>query len=326
MPKRWVFLLGAICAAFLSSPGIGVGQEYPAGPVTFIEPFPVGGSIDVVMRAMAPTVQEQIGKPVVIESRPGAAGVIATSIVAHAAPNGQTLLAAASSLAANPELDKSLPFDTLKDLQAVSLVSRTPLVLVVSPQLDVHSVPELIALLKKKPGQINFAHSGVGAAIHLAAELFMTKTGTKMTGVAYRGVQPALADLTEGRVQVMFADAGAILGQVRSGTLRPLGVSSSERLPALPDVPTIAEAGVPGFDAVGWTLICAPAKTPRPIVDRLHQAISVAVAKPEVQKFINEIGDLPAQDASPDQLQRFLASEIKRWGALIDQAGLAKSQ
>lgn len=258
MPKRWTFFLGAICAAFFSSSAAGVAQEYPTGPMTFVEPFPVGGSIDVVMRALAPKLQEQLGKPVVIESRPGAAGVIATSIVVHAAPNGQTLLAAASSLAANPELAKSLPFDTLKDLQAVSLIFRTPLVLVVNPQLNVHSVRDLIALLKQRPGRINFAHSGVGAAIHLAAELFMTMTGTKMTGVAYRGVQPALTDLTEGRVQVMFADAGSILGQVRSGALRPLGVSSTERLPALPEVPTIAEAGVPGFDAVGWTLnLCA---------------------------------------------------------------------
>ena len=290
-----------------------------------MEPFPPGGSIDVVTRAMAPKLQERLGQPIVIESRTGAGGVIASAAVAKAAPDGQTLLVAASSLAANPKLSKALPFDTLKELQAVSLVFRTPLALVVNPKLPVKSVPELVALLKQKPGQINFAHSGVGAAIHLAAELFQTMTGTKMNGVAYRGAPPGLNDVMAGHVAVMFADAGSVIGQINAGRVRALGVSSTTRLPALPNVPTIAEAGVPGFDAVGWTLVCAPAATPKPIIDRLSKEFAAAAAAPDVQALIVRLGTIPVDSPSPAELQKFLASEIDRWGDLIERSGLAKS-
>ena len=230
-------------------------QDYPAGPVTIVVSFPAGGSIDVVTRAIAPKLQERLGKPVVVENRVGGGGVIATNAVAKAAPDGLTLLASASSLAANPKLAKSLPFDTLGDLQSVSLVFRTPLALVMNPNLPVKSVPELIALLKQKPGEINYAHGGPGSAIHLAAELFKTMTGTNMNGVAYRGAPLGLNDVMAGHVALMFADAGAAIGKIYAGKVRALGVTSTMRVPALPDMPTIVEAGVPGFDAVGWTLI-----------------------------------------------------------------------
>ena len=298
---------------------------YPTGPVTIIEPFPPGGSIDVVTRALAPKMQKSLGKPVIVESRVGAAGVLAYSTVAKAGRNGRTLLSAASSLAANQTLAKSLPYDTLRDLRAVSLIFRTPLLLVVNTKLPVHSVKELIALLKKEPGKINCGHSGVGAAIHLAAEMFQQLTHTKMTGVGYRGVPPAINDLVQGRVQVMFADAGSIIGQVKAGRLRALGVSSTERIPALPDVPTIAEAAIPGFDAVGWTLICAPAGTPKTIIDLLSRDFARAAAAPDVKALIEKIGCIPVKSPPPAELQKFLADEIKRWGHIIEVAGLAKT-
>jgi tripartite-type tricarboxylate transporter receptor subunit TctC len=301
-------------------------QDYPTGPVTFVVPFPAGGSIDVVLRAMAPKLQERLGKPIVIESRTGAGGVIATTSVVKSQPDGQTLLAAASSLAANPKLSKTLPFDTLKDLQAVSLVFRTPLALVVNPSVPANSVAELIALLKQKPGQINFGHSGVGAAIHLAAELFQAMTGTKMNGVAYRGAPPALNDVMAGHVSLMFADVGSVIGQIKAGRVRALGVSSTVRVPALADVPTIAEAGVPGFDAVGWTLVCAPSATPKPIIERLHTELGAVAAMPEVRDLIVRLGTIPVDSPPPAELQKFLALEIDRWGDLIERAGLAKSQ
>ena len=320
--RRSLMILGA---AALPPASPARAADYPSGPVTFIVSFPAGGSIDVVMRAMAGPLQQQLGKPIVIENRAGAGGVLATGDVVKATPDGQTLLAAASSLAANPTLMKSLPFDTLKDLQPVSLVFRTPLVLVVDPKLPVHSVKELVALLKQKPGQINFGHGGPGSAIHLAAELFQAMTGTQMTGVSYRGAPLALNDVIGGHVALMFADAGSVTGQIAAGTVRPLGVSSTERVPALPDVPTIAEAGVAGFDAVGWTLICAPAATPKPIVDRLSGELARAAAAPEVHGLMVKLGTIPVQSPPPSELKKFLASEIERWGDLIKRAGAANT-
>ena len=324
MPTRRHLLevLGGACMP-LSFPARAA--EFPSGPITFVVSFPAGGSIDVVVRAMAGRLQTQLGKAIVVENRAGAGGVLATGDVVKAAPDGQTLLAAASSLAANPTLVKALPYDTLKDLQAVALIFRTPLVLVVDPKLPVHTVTELVALLKAKPGQINFGHGGPGSAIHLAGELFQVMTGTEMTGVSYRGAPLALNDVMAGHVALMFADAGSVMGQINAGTVRPLGVSSTIRVPALPDVPTIDEAGVPGFDAVGWTLICAPAATPEPIVARLNAELAKAAAAPEVQSLMIKLGTVPVHSPAPAELQKFLASEIERWGDLIKRAGVANT-
>jgi tripartite-type tricarboxylate transporter receptor subunit TctC len=323
LTRRSSLMILSGAALPLPLPSFAQAAEFPSGPITVIVSFPAGGSIDVVVRAMAGPLQRQFGKPIVVENRPGAGGVLATGDVAKAAPDGQTLLAAASSLAANPTLMKALPFDTLKDLQAVSLLFRTPLVLVVDPKLPVHSVKELVALLKQKPGQIDFGHGGPGSAIHLAGELFQVMTGTQMTGVSYRGAPLALNDVMAGHVALMFADAGSVTGQIAAGTVRPLGVSSTERVPALPDVPTIDEAGVPGFDAVGWTMICAPAATPKPIVDRLSDELAKAAAVPEVHDLMIKLGTIPVQSPPPAELQAFLASEIARWGDLIRRAGVA---
>jgi tripartite-type tricarboxylate transporter receptor subunit TctC len=219
-----------------------------------------------------------------------------------------------------------MPFDTLKDLQAVALLFRTPLALVVHPGVPAKSVSELIALLKRKPGEISFGHSGAGAAIFLAAELFQSMTGTKMTGVAYRGAPPALNDVMAGHVALMFADAGSVVGQINAGRVRGLGVSSITRVPALPNVPTIAESGVPGFDAVGWTMICAPSATPKPVIDRLHAELKAVAAMPEIRDVMVRIGTIPVDSPPPAELQAFLASEIERWGGLIERAGLAKTE
>jgi tripartite-type tricarboxylate transporter receptor subunit TctC len=319
-------VLIAFALGLLVLGGRGFEQEFPTGPITFVVAFPPGGSIDVVMRAMAPRLQERLGKPVVIENRVGAGGNIAAAAVAHATPDGHMLLAPASSLAANPTLVKNMSFDTLKDLHAVALLFRTPLALVVHPSVPAKSIPELIALLKQKPGEITFGHSGAGAAIFLAAELFQSMTGTKMNGVTYRGAPPALNDLMAGHVDVMFADVGSVVGHINAGKVRALGVSSTTPVPALPDVPTIAESGVPGFDAVGWTMICAPSATPKPLIDRLYTELKAVAATPEVRDLIIRIGTIPIDSPSPAELQKFLASEIDRWGGLIQRAGLAKTE
>jgi tripartite-type tricarboxylate transporter receptor subunit TctC len=299
--------------------------ELPAGTITFVVSFPAGGSTDVVMRAVAAKIQTRLGRAVIVENKAGAGGALATGYVAKANPDGLTLLASASSLAANPTLFKSLPFDTMKDLQSISYIFRTPLVLVVNAQLQVKSVAELIALLKQKPGALDYAHGGPGSAIQLSAEMFQTMTGTKMNGVAYRGSPLALNDVMAGHVALMFADAGPVTALLQGGQIRALGVTSTERVPAMPDVPTIAEAGVPGFDAVGWTIISAPSATPRPVIDLLASEISIASQEPDVQALISKIGALPVKSPSPDEIQKFLAAEIARWGALIERAGVAKS-
>ena len=323
--QRAVLIVFALAGLFALG-GRGFGQEFPAGPITFVVSFPPGGSIDVVMRAMAPKLHERLGKPVVIENRVGAGGNIAAAAVANALPDGHTLLASASSLAANPMLVRNATFDTLKDLQSIALLFRTPLALVVHPGVPAKSVSELIALLKQKPGEITFGHSGAGTAIFLAAELFQSMTGTKMNGVAYRGAPPALNDVMAGHVALMFADAGSVVGHIKAGSVRALGVSSTARVSALPDVPTIAETGVPGFDAVGWTMICAPSATPKPVIDRLHAELTAVAATPEVRDVIIRIGTIPVDSPPPAEVQKFLASEIDRWGTLIQRAGLAKTE
>ena len=325
LSRRSLLLAPLLTGAAAQLSKTAAADDYPSGPVTLVVSFPPGGSLDIVARALAVKLQERLGKPVVVENRAGASGALATGVVAKSAPDGLTLLVAASSIAANPTLFKTQPFDTLKDLQAVSLVFRTPLALVVNPAVPAKSVAELIALLKDNPGQINFAHGGPGSAIHLAAELFQTMTSTRMNGVAYRGAPLGLNDVLAGHVSVMFADAGAVVGQINSGRVRALGMTSTERVSALPDVPTIAEAGVPGFDAVGWTLICVPSATPRPIVDRLSVELAMAAQSPDVQALIVKQGTIPVKSPSPAELQTFLASEIDRWGDLIQRAGVAKS-
>jgi tripartite-type tricarboxylate transporter receptor subunit TctC len=317
-------LLSALALSAVAS--AAPAQDYPTGPVTIVVSFPAGGSLDVVMRAIAPKLQERLGKPVVVENRVGGGGVIATNSVAKSAPDGLTILASASSLAANPKLAKTLPFDTLNDLQSVSLVFRTPLVLVVNPSVPAKSVAELIALLKQKPGELNYAHGGPGSAIHLAAELFKARAGVSMNGVAYRGAPLGMNDVMAGHVSLMFADAGATIGSIAGGKVRALGVTSTTRVPALPDVPTIAETGMPGFDAVGWTLMSVPKGTPQPVVNRLAAEFKAIATLPEIRALIVKIGTIPVDSPSPAELQKFLASEIDRWGDIVERAGVARSQ
>jgi tripartite-type tricarboxylate transporter receptor subunit TctC len=327
MRRRSVLAAAVLLVGLLLHSSLAVrAQTYPAGPITFVVPFPPGGSIDVVLRAIAPKLQERLGKPVLIENRGGGGGVIATVAVAKSAPDGQTVLAAPSLIAANPKLFKTLPFDTLKDLQMVQFLFRTPLALVVNPALPAKSVPELIALLKQKPGEISFGHAGPGSSLHLTAELFQAMTGTRMNGVAYRGAPPALNDVMAGHVALMFADTGTVMAQIAAGQVRALGVTSTTRVPAAPDIPTIAEAGVPGFDAVAWTMMAVPAATPKPVVDRLHAELKAAVAAPDIQALIVRLGTIPVDSPSPAELQKFLAAEIDRWGDIIERAGVAQSQ
>ncbi|MFL6795889.1 MAG: Bug family tripartite tricarboxylate transporter substrate binding protein [Xanthobacteraceae bacterium] len=301
-------------------------DEFPSRPVTFVVPFPPGGGIDVVLRAMAPRLQERLGKPVLIENRAGGGGNVAAAAVAKSPPDGHMLFAAPSTLAANATLYKSLPFDTLKDFQAVSLVLRTPYFLVVHASVPARTVSELVTLLREKPGEISYAHSGPGSSLHLTAELFQAMTGTRMNGVGYRGAPPAFSDVLAGHVSVMFVDTGTALAQINQPGIRVLAVSSSTRIPAAPEIPTLAEAGVAGFEAVGWLLVCAPSATPSSIIERLASEIRASAAPPDIRELMIKLGTVPVDSRPPAELQTFLAGEIKRWGDVIERAGVAASQ
>ncbi len=326
MLSRRKMMAGLTGAALLPAGNLARAQEFPNRPVTFAVPFPPGGGIDVTLRAMAPQLQQRFGKPVVIENRAGGGGNIAAAAVAKSPPDGHLLFAAPSTLAGNVKIYKSLPFDTLADLQAVSLLMRTPYFLVVNPSLPAKSVSELIDLLKRRPGEISYAHSGLGGALHLTADLFQAMSGTTMNPVAYRGAPPAFNDVLAGHVPLMFVDTATALAQIADGKVRALGVSSNVRIPAAPDIPTIAEAGLPGFESVGWLLICAPAATPPATLGRLSSEIKAVAATPEINSLIIKLGNLPVDSPSPSELQRFLADEIQRWGDLIEKVGAARSQ
>jgi putative tricarboxylic transport membrane protein len=326
LASRFAAATFVLLAMLAIAPWSAHAEDYPTRPITFVVPFPPGGGIDTVLRSMGPRLTERLGKPIVIENRSGGAGVIGAAAVAKAAPDGYTLLAAPSLFASNVRLFKSLPFDATKDFEPISLVLRTPYVLVVNPALGVRSVPELVALAKQKPGELSYASTGPGSSLHLSAELFQSMTGTRMTGVQYRGAPPAFSDVIAGHVNLMFVDTGTALQQIADGKVRALGVTSLTRVPAAPDIPTLSEAGLPGFDSVGWLLMAAPTGTPEEIVARLHAELKAVAQLPDVRQQMVDLGTIPVDSPPPAELKHFLAEEIERWGGIIEKAGVARSQ
>jgi tripartite-type tricarboxylate transporter receptor subunit TctC len=301
-------------------------QDYPARQVTLLLPFAPGGAIDVGARFFAQKLGERLGKPFVVENRPGAGTVIAANALAKAAPDGYTVLVALSPLATNATLYKQLPYDPTKDFAPVARVADIPFVLVVNPSLPVHSVTELIAYAKERQGRLTYASSGPGSTLHLAGELLKSMTGIEMTHVPYRGSPPALSDVIAGHVDLMFSDPSSAVAQIKEGKVRPLGVSSLTRMPTAPDLPPIAEAGVPGFEAVSWSLFVAPAHTPPAIIEKLNSTLKEIVASPEGQANIIGLGMNPVITPSPDTLKTFLQTEIVRWGKVVRQAGIAGTE
>jgi tripartite-type tricarboxylate transporter receptor subunit TctC len=320
-------LVGLLCIAPAQAQAQdNQARDYPVKQVTFVLPFAPGGAIDLAARYFAQRLTDRLGKPFVVENRPGAGTVVASNLVAKAAPDGHTILVAPSPLATNATLYKQLPYDPAKDFAPIARVADIPFVLVVHPSLPVRTVPELIQYAKERPGQLTYASSGSGTTLHLAGELFKSMTGTQMTHVPYRGSPPALNDVVAGHVNLMFADPASAVAQIRQGNVRPLGVSSLTRIPTAPEIPPIAEAGLPGFEAVSWTLFVAPAATPPATVNKLHQELKAVVASPEGQQQIIGFGMQPFNSPSPDELKTFLQTEIQRWGKVVQQAGLAGSE
>jgi tripartite-type tricarboxylate transporter receptor subunit TctC len=297
--------------------------EYPERTVNFIVPFAPGGGTDILTRILAEELRNQLKQPFVVESKPGAATQIAATAVAKAPPDGYTLLmASGTTLAANPNLYKSLPYDAVKDFTPISLVGSAYFVLIANPSLPAKTLPELIDYLKSKPpGTFSFATSGAGTPHHLFMELFMKMTGIKMQHVPYRGSVPAMTDVMSGVIPVMFVDLAPSLQLIQEGKLRAFGVSTDKRVKTAPEIPTIAEAGLPGYFAQGWFAVVAPAGTPRPIVDKLNAVLTSHITKPEVQDRLYAVGIQPLT-STPDELAKFIPAEIEKWGQVIRDAGI----
>jgi tripartite-type tricarboxylate transporter receptor subunit TctC len=325
--KRFSLLVLAGLAVGMTAAPIAQAQDYPARQVTLIAPWPAGGAVDVLCRGVAPHLSDRLGKPVVVENRPGAGSVIGTAAGAKAAPDGYTLVMAGSgSLAISATLYKKLPYDPTKDFAPLLLSAKIPFFLVVNPSLPVRSVSELVKYAKDNPGKLSFASGGAGSPHHLYGELFKSLTGIEMTHVPYKGSAPALTDVVAGHVPVLFSDPVPSLPLIREGKVRALGVTTAARSPSAPEIAPIAETGVPGFDVAGWGMITVPAGTPKEIVTRLNAALNSVAALPEVQQQIIKLGMIPGGSSSPEQLQHFINSEMERWGKVVQQAGLAGTE
>ena len=297
-------------------------DEYPSHPIRLIVPYAAGGAADSVARIVAKHVGEAVGQPIVVENRGGAGAIIGTDLVNKSDPDGYTLLLGQSGpISINPAVYKKLPYDPLKDFAPVTLTTSFPYIMVVNPKLGVKTVQEFVALAKSKPGELNYGTTGIGGANHLVAELFDSKAGIKMTHIPYRGTALAVADLLAGQVQVVFADPVSALTHVNAGTLVALAVTSKDRSPVAPDVPTISESGYPGIDAVGWHGILAPARTPAAIVERLNTEIVKALKAPETTKLL-EGQAMTVVGNSPDAFASFIRQDIAVWKEVADQANV----
>ncbi len=301
--------------------GVATAQSYPVKPIRIIVPYAPGGSTDVVFRILAPRLTEILGQTVVVENRPGGSSTIGLDIVAKSPPDGYTLGIPNITFGANPSLMKKMPFDSEKDLVPVSLVSIVTLVLSVHPAVPVKSVKELIALAKTKPGSLNYGSAGNASANHLATERFNYMAGIKMVHIPYKGGGPAVISIVGGETAVLFATIPSSFQHFQTGKLKALGVSSLKRNVALPDVPSIAEAAIPGFEAIEWNGVMVPTGTPPAVIDRLHQALARALSIPDVKERIVGLGADPVGN-SPEEFSAFIKKEIATWSKVIKEVGI----
>ncbi len=314
-------VFAVLCAALAFAWSVSAQSPYPSKPIRLIIPFPPGGSADTIGRLLAQEMSKSLGQPVVAENRPGAGGNIGVDVVAKSAPDGYTFgLAAAGALAINQHLMGKLPYDPVKDLAPVSKLADIPIVVVVANSTPAGSVRELIDAAKAKPGALGFASAGNGTAMHLSGELFKLMAGVDMTHVPYKGSGPAVTDLVSGQVPVGFVDLVSALPQIRAGRVKGLAVASGKRTITAPDIPTVAEAGVPGFDAVGWFGVVAPAGTPGDIVAKLNAETVRIMALPEVRERALATGAEPSTN-SPEEFAVFIAAEIPKWERVVKASG-----
>jgi tripartite-type tricarboxylate transporter receptor subunit TctC len=315
----------ALTACLIAASTAADAQDYPTRPVRLIVPASPGGGIDISARMIAPKLSEYLGQQVVVENRAGATTTIGGEFVARSAPNGYTLLMSVSSLTILPHFLTKIPYDAVKDFAPVSQVVVVPLVLVSHPSLPARSVKELIAFARARPGQLNFAAGSAGSNPHLAMELFLSMTGLKMVHVPYKGQGPALLDTVAGHMHLMMATILGALPQVRNGRMRAIGVTSLKRAAVAPDIPTIAEAGVPGYEVVQWYGILAPAMTPRDIIAKLHAGTVRALQDPAIKElFISDGGETVG--STPEEFAAVIRADLKKWGKVVKDAGIKLDQ
>lgn len=308
--------------AFAATASAWAAEAYPAKPIRLIVGFPPGGANDLVARAVAPRLGARLGQQVIVENRAGAGGNIATELVARAVPDGYTLLlASVASFAMSPALPGKVPYDPINDFAPVTQAALVTSLLSVHPSLPPRSLKQFVALAKKAPGKINYATPGAGSIAHLSAELFWHTAGIKLTHVPYKGGGPAVVDAVAGHVESIFSLISTQTPHVRAGKLHALAVSSAKRSVALPDVPSIAESGYPGFEASGWLGLAFPARTPKAIVDRIHKETAAVLGLREVQSQLEDLG-LDAEASDPGAFHARIKSDHARWGKLIREAGI----
>jgi tripartite-type tricarboxylate transporter receptor subunit TctC len=295
--------------------------DFPKRPVRFIVAQTAGGNADFVARIIAGELGKRLGQQFVVDNRPGAGGIIAAELTVNAPPDGHTLLLAATGFSVNPALHKKLPYDSLTDLVPITQIAYAPQILVVSPSLKATSVKDLIALAKARPGELNYGISSVGGATQLAAELFSLTAGVKMTQIPYKGAPAMLVDLMAGRIDLAFATMPSSLQHVRAGKLRALAVTSLKRSPQVPELPTIAESALPGYEMVAWQGLFAPRATPPAIIKLLNAEVRTIVQQPEVRKQLSAEGGEPVA-SSPEEFAKWLSAEIAKWGKVVKAANI----
>lgn len=318
MRFKWtrLFVLAAALAV-----GSASAQQFPTKPIRLIVPFAPGGATDYMGRTIAQKLSESLGQPVVVDNRPGANAILGTDMVAKAAPDGYTLLLNAFGHATNPYLVAKLPYDTVKDIAPITLLVTGPLLLVAHPSVPANNVKELIAYLKANPNKLNYASGGIGSSQHFAMELLQNVSGTKMTHIAYKGTAPAYVDLLAGTTSMMFDNLVTAMPQVKAGKLKAIAVSTPQRMSQVPDVPTVMESGLPGFETGIWHGILTTAGTPKPIIDRLNSEIVKALNAPDVKEQFLARGLIPV-GGTPEQFDAFIRSEMGKWSKVIKEAGI----
>ncbi len=320
---RLKFWLAATGVALLYSviAGSALAQTWPSRPIRMVVPYTPGGYTDYMARTVSQKLSEALGQTIVIENKPGANGVIGADAVAKAPPDGYTFGTVIAAHAVNATLNPKLPFDTLKHFTYVSLMSVAPLIMVAHPSTPANNVQELIALAKAKPGELNFASSGIGAAAHLTMEMFKSRVGINMVHVPYRGTSPALQDIIGGRVNVMFDVVGSLMPHVRAGSLKSIAVTAKDRMPAAPEVPTMVEGGVADFVSGTWAGVIAPAGTPKEIVNRVSSEIQRILRDPAMREQLSKLG-YEAVGSTPAEYETFFREEVARWAKVIKDAGI----
>jgi tripartite-type tricarboxylate transporter receptor subunit TctC len=318
----------ALAACAILQPATSLAQQgYPTRPITILVPLAAGTGMDSLVRLYADKLQTILGKPVVVENRPGAALMLAASAVAAAPADGYTLgVSTSAPMAINPVLYKKLNYNHEKDFAPISIYVKSPFILVVNPALPIKSVPDLIKFAKESKTPLSYSSPGAGTALHLSSEYMKQRYGLDIAHVPYKSSPQAVADIAAGHVSMAFAEAGASLPLIKDGKLRAIAVSSQDRLPSLPDVPTFAEAAnAPDFEAVSWHVLIAPAATPKEVIDRLHAEMKKIMADPEMKKLASNIGLIPVDTPSIEGIQKYFTTEREKWGSLVRKLGLEGS-